>query len=207
MRLLGKTTSINVRKVLWTCAVIGLPVTPEPWGSGTAHSCDEPEFLRLNPNGMVPVLIEDGMALWESNTICRYLAARHGRGDLLPAGPMQRAQVEKWMDWQAAELNPAWRHAFMGLVRKHPDFADPARIEASATQWNRLMGLIDRQLDATGAYLAGHEFTLADIVVGLSTNRWLCTPIGRPELPAVAAWYKRLSAQPGFAQHCANGVA
>ena len=199
MRLIGKPTSINVRKVLWTCAAIGLPATPEPWGS------EHPELLAINPNNMVPVLVDDGSALWESNTICRYLAGKHGRADLLPAEPMARAQVEKWMDWQATELNNAWRHAFMGLVRGHPAYADSAAIAASAANWNRHMALLDRQLDGR-AYAAGERFTLADVVLGLSTNRWLSTPIERPPLPHVAAWYARLAAQAGFAEHCANGV-
>ena len=205
LRVLGKSTSINVRKVLWTCAVIGIDVTPEPWGSGH-QSCSEPEFMALNPNAMVPVLVDDGTPLWESNTICRYLAARGRRADLLPEDPMARAQVEKWMDWQVAELNGAWRYAFMGLVRQSPLHGDPASIESSAAAWNRHMAILERQLAITGAYVAGPDFTLADIVLGLSTNRWLSTPIARSELPAVAAWYARLAAQPGFREHCANGV-
>jgi glutathione S-transferase len=205
LRVLGKSTSINVRKVLWTCAAIGIPVTPEPWGSGH-QSCSEPEFMAFNPNAMVPVLVDDGTPLWESNTICRYLAAKHARHDLLPQAPMARAQVEKWMDWQVAALNGAWRYAFMGLVRQSPLHADPAAIESSAAAWNRHMLILERQLAITGAYVTGQEFTLADIVLGLSTNRWLSTPIARPELPALASWYARLAGHAGFAAHCANGV-
>jgi glutathione S-transferase len=205
LRVLGKPTSINVRKVLWTCAVLDIPVTPEPWGSGH-QSCGEPEFMALNPNAMVPVLVEDGVPLWESNTICRYLAARHQRSDLLPASPMARAQVEKWMDWQIAELNNAWRYAFMGLVRESPLHLDRAAIDTSAAAWNRHMAILERQLAITGAYVAGQDFTLADIVLGLSTHRWLSTPMARPTLPAVAAWYQRLGQHAGFAEHCDNGV-
>ncbi len=205
LRILGKPSSINVRKVLWTCAAIGLPADPEPWGSG-ARSCDDPAFLALNPNAMVPVVVDDGMALWESNTICRYLAGRHGRDDLLPSAPMARAQVEKWMDWQATELNNAWRYAFMGLVRHSAAHTDPAAIAASAAAWNAHMVLLERQLERGGAYVNGESFTLADIVLGLSTNRWRSTPIARPHLPAVEAWFARLGAHAGFAEHCANGV-
>ena len=205
LRVLGKSSSINVRKVLWTCAAAGIDIRPEPWGSGE-QSCTQPEFMALNPNAMVPVLVDDGVPLWESNTICRYLAARQGRSDLLPIDAMARAQVEKWMDWQVAELNTAWRYAFMGLVRRSPAYTDAASIEASAQAWNRHMAILDRQLAITNAYVAGERFTLADIVLGLSTNRWLSTPIERPRLAAVAAWYERLAQQPGFAEHCANGV-
>ena len=89
LRIFGKASSINVRKVLWTCAEIGLPWRLEPFGSGFA-STRTPEFLALNPNGLVPVIEDDEGVLWESNSICRYLAARHGREDLLPAAPRAR---------------------------------------------------------------------------------------------------------------------
>lgn len=205
LKILGKSSSINVRKVLWTCAEIGLPYELEQYGSGFAPTSTA-EFLRLNPNGTVPVIIDDGQALWESNTICRYLAGKHGRTDLLPAEPMARAQVEKWMDWQATELNNAWRYAFMALVRRSPAHADPGAIAASAAEWNRLMTLLDAQLSSTAAYVCGGEFTLADVVLGLSLNRWLATPIERPALPALQAWSDRLATRPGYRLHGANGV-
>lgn len=207
-RILGKASSINVRKVLWTCAEIGLDPVREDWGAGFADTA-APEFLALNPNGLVPVLVEaDGArVLWESNTICRYLAAAHGRADLLPADPWGRAQVERWMDWQATELNGAWRPAFMGLVRRDPAFADPGAIAASLAAWNARMAILDAQLAATGAYVAGPGFTLADIVLGLSANRWLMTPMpARPAFPAVSAWLARLDARPGWRAHGANGI-
>lgn len=203
--VLGKSSSINVRKVLWTLAALKQPYQQEEWGSGFRDP-NTPEFLALNPNAMVPVLRDGDLVLWESNTISRYLAATYGQGALLPSAPRERAQVEQWMDWQATELNPAWRGAFMGLVRKSPQFADPAGIDASAQAWNARMAILEAQLQKTGAYAAGEEFSLADIVLGLSTNRWKMTPIRHASLPAVEAWYERLASQPGFGEHCANGT-
>jgi glutathione S-transferase len=106
-----------------------------------------PEFRALNPNGLVPVIESDDGILWESNTICRYLASRHGRDDLLPATPWRRALVERWMDWQATELNSAWRGAFQGLVRKDAAYADPSVIAASARDWNDKMEILAPPLD------------------------------------------------------------
>jgi glutathione S-transferase len=205
LTILGKSSSINVRKVLWTCAEIGVPYALEQYGSGFMPTAT-PEFLRMNPNGMVPVIVDDGQSLWESNTICRYLAGKHGRTDLLPADAMARAQVEKWMDWQATELNNSWRYVFMALVRHSPAHADAAAIAASTAEWNRLMTMLDAQLDATGAYACGETLTLADIVLGLSVNRWLSVPMARPELPAVSAYLERLSERPGFLAHGRNGL-
>lgn len=205
LRILGKASSINVRKVLWTCTELGIPFAREDWGSGFQPT-DTPEFRALNPNALVPVIQDENGVLWESNTICRYLAARHARTDLLPAEPWPRAQVERWMDWQATDLNASWRDAFMGLVRRDPAFADPARIAAGAARWNGMMEILDRQLAATGGFVAGPEFTLADIVIGLSVNRWLMTPIARPPLRGVAAFVRRLEERPGWHAHGANGT-
>ncbi len=201
----GRTSSINVRKVLWTCDELGLAYAREDWGIGF-RSPQAPEFLARNPNGLVPVIVDEGFVLWESNTICRYLAARHDRADLLPADAQARARVEQWMDWQAGELNNAWRYAFMGLVRQSPAHRDAAAIEASLDSWNRHMQILDTQLAHTGAYVAGPAFTLADIVLGLSVHRWLMTPIVRPELPAVASYVRRLSQRPAFMPHASKGT-
>lgn len=205
LRVLGKASSINVRKVLWTCQELGLMLEREDWGSGY-RSTQEPAFLALNPNGLVPVLIDGERVLWESNTICRYLAGREGRQDLLPQAPGARAAVEMWMDWQATDLNGAWRYVFMSRVRGHADYQDAASLAAAEREWNRLMGLLDAHLAQHGPYAAGAAFTLADVVLGLSLNRWLMTPFERPHYAALAAYQQRLLQRPGYVQHGANGL-
>ncbi len=213
--LLGRPSSINVRKVLWTGAELALPLAVQPWGSG-GLDLHAPAFLALNPNAQVPVITEAGadgqppFVLWESNTICRYLAARESRDDLLPTAPRERARVEQWMDWQATELNPAWRYAFMSLVRQSPAHQDAALRLAGIERWNRAMQILEGQLSRGHDFVAGDAFTLADIVLGLSTCRWRMTPfdalVPRPVLPAVQAWLARLRQRPGFRQHADNGV-
>lgn len=196
LKVLGRAGSINVRKVLWTCVELGLAFEREErdWRS--------PEFLALNPNGMMPVLLDGpDFVLWESNSICRYLVGREGRADLLPATPRERALVERWMDWQATELNNSWRYAFMGLVRQSPAHQDVALQRAGVEGWNRHMAMLEAQLQATGGFVAGPRFSLADVVIGLSTHRWRAAPMPRPELPAVEAYYQRLLARPGFTAH------
>jgi glutathione S-transferase len=197
LKILGRTSSLNVRKVLWTCDELGLAYRREDWGAGYA-STQSPEFLALNPNGLVPMLIDEQGALYESNTICRYLAGRYGGGALLPLEPRPRALVEQWMDWQATDLNPTWGYAFLALGRPTPGYDDMARITASVTAWNKAMAILDRQLQATGAHAAGHDFTLADVVLGVSVHRWMKTPMDRAPLPAVEAYYERLKARPAF---------
>ena len=205
LEVLGRPTSINVRKVLWLCEELALPYVNEPWGAGDL-SLQSPEYRALNPNGLVPVLRDGAFVLWESNTICRYLAGQQARGDLLPLAPAARAKVEQWMDWQAGELNNAWRTAFLGLVRKSPAHQDAAAIEASLQQWLRHMRMVEEVLSKTGAYMTGPGFTLADIGIGLAVQRWYMTPMDHAPLPAVAAYYERLSARPGYQKHGRNGM-
>ena len=205
LEILGRSTSINVRKVLWTCAELGLPYRQVEWGAGDL-SLRDPTFLALNPNALVPVIRDGDFVLRESNTICRYLAAKAGRTDLLPAEPTARARVEQWMDWQATELNTAWRHAFMGLVRKSPAFTDPALVEASTQAWNRHMALLDDVLRGTGAFVTGGGFTLADVVLGLATHRWFMTLLSHREQPALHSYPTRFTAHARQRAHGGNGV-
>jgi glutathione S-transferase len=200
LTILGKETSINVRKVLWTCDLLDLQWTLEPWGSGVRDP-RVPEFMALNPNAQVPVLRDGDAVLWESNTICRYLATKAGDTPLLPADALARARVEQWMDWQATELNPAWRAAFMTLMRGSDQF-DAAAVAASAQDWNGKMAILDAQLARTGAFVAGADFTLADVVLALSVHRWRMTPIGHGRFAAVETYLRRLEGVPGFARYC-----
>lgn len=207
LQLLGKASSINVRKVLWTLAELGLEFERQDWGAGFA-STDTPEFRRLNPNALVPVLCDGDFVLWESNSICRYLVAREQRHELLPQAPRARAQVEQRMDWQAGEFNNAWRYAFMSLVRKSPAHQDPQLLAQGVAGWHRHVQILDAQLARTGAFVCGETFTLADVVLGLSLQRWRVAPLdeaGRPEVPAARAYLLRLEQRPAFMAHGANG--
>lgn len=215
LKILGKVSSINVRKVLWACAEMGLPYSREDWGAGFKPT-DDPAFVALNPNRLVPVLVDGDFVLWESNTILRYLATRHDRFDLLPRADAEhareRARVEQWIDWQATDFKTAWRYAFLALARKAPGYDDAAQIAASLASWAGMLAIIDGQLQKTGGHIAARDFTLADIPVGLGVHRWMMTPMEqagftRPAFPHVSAYYDRLVARPAFQSHGSLGVA
>ena len=104
LKIYGQAGSINVRKVLWVCEELNLSYDREDWG-GTYRPLSDPHFKALNSAGMIPVIDDDGVVVWESNTIVRYLAASRSRTDLLPTQPAARAHVEQWMDWQGGDLN------------------------------------------------------------------------------------------------------
>ncbi|MDR6413089.1 glutathione S-transferase family protein [Paraburkholderia terricola] len=205
LQILGKTSSINVRKVLWTCAELGLPFEQEDWGSGF-RATHVPEFLALNPNGMVPVIKDGEFVLWESNSIIRYLAGRYHGEALYPADPCERAKCDQWIDWQASELNRSWSYAFLAMVRRSPAHQDSREIDVSWANWTRHMAIVERQLEFTGAFIAGPSFSLADIPIALSVNRWLETPLRHDDFRAVAAYMERLATREGFREYCRNGT-
>jgi glutathione S-transferase len=203
MLLLGKSPSINVRKVLWLCEEIKLAIEHEEYGSGFMPT-NTRDFIAMNPNAMVPVIKDGDFVLWESNAICRYIATKHGRTDLLPTELRARALVDQWMDWQATELNNSWRYAFMGLVRKSSAHQDADAIAASVANWNRHMQIFAAQIAQTQSYATGRVFTLADIVLGLSVHRWIAAPIEHADLPSIHDYYERLSERPAFLKHGRN---
>jgi glutathione S-transferase len=201
LRVLGKASSINVRKVLWTCDEISLPFVLEELTTDTT------KLRTLNPNALVPVIVDGDFVLWESNTIIRYLANKSSAATVYPMEARARAHVDRWIDWQATEFNASWRYAFQALVRKSPSHTHVAEIEASVRDWSRMVAIVNERLSQTGGFIAGPVFTLADIPIGLSINRWFMTPIKlRPSFPAVAAYYEQLSGRPGFARYGRNGI-
>lgn len=197
LRLLGRVTSINVRKVIWTADEIGVPFDREDWGK-PVRDPNVPEFLALNPNAQVPVIVDDGYVLWESNAIMTYLARKH-RSGLLPADPQGQGVVEQWLYWQLGELNPTWGYAVYALLRKNPAFDDAARTADSIARWTAKMEILDGQLEKTGAFVCSADFTLADIALALSCHRWFSTPFDRKDLPAVTAFYETMKTRPAGA--------
>ncbi|WP_108397862.1 glutathione S-transferase family protein [Devosia submarina] len=189
LQILGRVTSINVRKVLWALDELNLRYEREDWGM-PIRDPKVPEFLRLNPNGQVPVLIEGEFVLWESNAILVYLAEREGV--LLPQHLESRALALQWLGWQASELNPPWGYAVNALIRKTPGYDDPDRIAQSMQRWGAKMEILEGQLAKGAPYVVGDEFTIADIALGLSIHRWMSVPAEKPDYAAVQAYYERL---------------
>lgn len=194
MKLYGPIRSINVRKVIWACAELGLELDYEL----IENILDWDQLIKLNPNAMFPILEDGDMILWESNAICRYLAGKLDAQTLLPLNVKDRAHVEKWMDWQATDFNTAWRYAFMGLVREHPKYQDKPKQAEGVESWNAAVKIVSDQIGETGLYMTGSEFTLADIVIGLSLNRWLRSPIERANYPIIDDYMARLLERPAF---------
>jgi glutathione S-transferase len=190
LKVLGRVTSINVRKVLWAADEMGVDYDREDWGMPIRDPHD-PDFLALNPNAQVPVIIDDGFVLWESNAIIAYLARKH-HSELLPRNAQAQALVEQWLYWQLGELNPQWMYAINALLRRNPAYTDETRIADSVNKWTARMEVLEGQLERTRAYVCGDSFSIADIAIGLSVHRWFMTPMPHKGLPEVARYYERM---------------
>lgn len=189
LKVLGRVTSINVRKVLWALGELGLAYEREDWGL-PLRDPKVPEFLALNPNGQVPVLIENGFVLWESNAILIYLAEREGA--LLPEQLELRALALQWLGWQASELNPPWGYAVNALIRKTPGYDDPARIAESMAKWTAKMDILEAALRGSKTGYIGAGFSIADIALGLSVHRWMAIPMEKKAFPVIEDYCGRL---------------
>ena len=200
LTIYGRVNSVNVQKVLWCLAELDVQYERIDAGLKFGKNHD-PWYLALNPNGRVPLLVDGSFSLWESNTIVRYLAGKHGLGGLCPQSPETRALAERWMDWQLSTLIRPVSIVFQALYRTPPAERDAAGIARNTVEANRAMELLDAHL-AAQPFVAGDAFTMGDIPVGATAHRWLeVVGIERPELKAVRAWRDRLAARPAFRRH------
>jgi glutathione S-transferase len=202
LKIWGRATSSNVQKVLWTCAELDIAFERVDWG-GPFGGNQDPAYLAMNPTGLVPTVQDGACIIWESNTIIRYLCATRGGAHLHPSDPARRSEVERWMDWQIASLAQPMGALHMGYYRTPPERRDPKALEAARSRSLELWSMVERQLEA-GPYIAGADFTLADIALGMFGYRWHVYPIERPSLPRLEAWYQRVADRPGFKAHIAR---
>jgi glutathione S-transferase len=194
IRLWGRMSSINVRKVVLTLQHLGLAFQRTDAG-GPFGVVRDPDYLARNPNALVPLLDDDGFALWESNVIVRYLAVRHGAASLFPQETQQRFDVERWMDWQQTTLNPAGRDAFIQLVRVAPADRRPALVDASVAATEPLWDLLEAQL-AKRRFIAGDALTVADVPIACEMHRWRGLPLDWRARPHLDDWWARMHALP-----------
>ena len=194
LRLLGRNTSGNVQKVIFLLEELGTPYTREDYGRQFNNTQDA-AYLKLNPNGKVPTLVDGDTVVWESNTILRYLAAKHKKDTLYPSDPAARTEVERWMDWLLASVNYQYVQVFKDSKKASNERA--ATFEADAKELAAQLSILDGAM-AGKAWIAGKDFTLADVALGPIMHRCLDFPIALPALGNLKAWREKLKERPAF---------
>jgi glutathione S-transferase len=203
LKIWGRNTSSNVQKVIWALGEMKLPFDRLDVGGSFGKTKDAP-YLAMNPNSLVPTLEEeDGFILWESNSIVRYLAAKHANRTLEPADLKTRALAQKWMDWQLSVLGPAITPVFWGLIRTPPEKRDANAIAAAKEKTIAAAKIMDAQLGKT-QYLAGGEFSYGDIPVGIMIYRYMQLIPERPATPGLDRWYAAISSRAAFKEQVAS---
>ena len=199
LRVWGRTTSINVQKVMWAIGELGLEHERIDVGRSFG-GLETKEYGALNPNRLVPTLQDGEVVLWESNVIVRYLAARFGAGRLWPHDPAVRGVADQWMDWQQTTLLPDMRTVFWGLVRTSPEKRDQPRIDAAVNSLKAIWPRLDAHLKDR-PFVAGDGLTMGDIPVGAMCHRYHALGIERAPLPHLESWYRKLQARDAFRTH------
>ena len=196
IELWGRSNAYNVQKPLWLLAELDLEFNYHDIGS-SAGDLETPEFLKLNPQARIPVLQHGDAVVSESNSILRYLANSFAASALYPDEPLQRSQVERWMDWELASLQPAFIDLFWGYYRTPPAARDPKAIDIAQRQCRLHFAALDRQLTEQ-PFLAGEFFSLADIACGVCLFRYFNMGLAVEEPPQVMRWYRQLSQRAAF---------
>ena len=199
LKIWGRPNSINVQKVMWAANELGLEFEHEIAGMAFGK-VGEPWYRAMNPNGLVPTIDDDGLILWESNVVVRYLAAKHATGTLMPAGIGGRAEAEMWMDWQQTVIHPAITPVFWNLIRTPEAERNMAAVDTGAEKLRASLGMLDARL-AGRPFVLGDQLTVADIPLGCAVYRWFALPVGHGDIPNVRAWYERLSERPAYREH------
>ena len=195
LKIWGRISSINVKKVVWCVQELGLPFERTDIG-GAFGLTKTPEALQRNPNAQIPVIDDDGYVLWESNVIVRYLCKKHALGTLYPTDSRAQFIAERWMDWQQTTFNPAGRNAFWHLIRLPEAQRSTALIQQSISATEPLLDMLEALLGQS-AFVAGDPFTMADLPLACEVHRWSGLPIAHPVRPNINRWYTLLQARPG----------
>ena len=199
LQILGRANSSNVQKVTWCCDELGLEFERKDIG-GPFGGNKEPDYLALNPNGTVPTIIDDGFVLWESNSIIRYLAAKHGADPFYPADLQTRARGERWMDWQLAVAHRAHVPVYVAMARTAPEKRDMAKVSEDRKVWSAALAILDRYLGETD-FVSGPHLSVGDLPMGINVHRWFALDIEREDYANLKRWYDRLCDRPGFQKH------
>ena len=190
IRVWGRRSSVNVQKVLWTLAELDIPFTRETVGGSFGGNRDA-DFLRMNPNGLIPVILDGDVTMFESNAIVRYLSARYRAGLLRPAGTRALAWAEQWMDWQQSTFAPAVSTIFWNNVRLPAEMRNAAAVSEAEKSAISALHIADRHL-AQHEWFAGEQFSFGDIVMGAMFWRYAGLDCQKPEMPHLLEWFEAL---------------
>lgn len=214
LKVWGRPTSTNTQRVLWALVEAELPyelilasattgAQGYVWqGQAPFGIVDTAAYRCMNPNGTIPTISDGDFALWESNAIVAYLARRYAPARLFGGSEETFARALQWMSWANNSLDPPMHALVMHLERLPTDQRCPETVEASRKDVIRRLALMEAQLERSH-YFAGGAFSIGDIPLGISIQRFIHFRLEFPPMPRVERWLARLSEREGFRKHVA----
>lgn len=196
LKIWGHRQSSCVKKAIWCAEELGLSYEQITVGGGHG-GLDDPTYVAMNPNRVIPTIDDDGFILWESSAIMTYLAAKHGQGTIYPDDVRQRGEAYRWIHWQGNVLRPLMLPLFVEWVGMEPQRRHLDSLEQKRRGMEGPWRILDDHL-AGRDFVAGADFSMGDIPIGIMANWWYAFPIDHFELPNMEAWYARLRARPAF---------
>lgn len=192
----GRRNSVNVQKVLWALEELDVPYTRENVG-GSFGGNQDADFLAMNPMGLVPVIRDGDVTMFESNAIVRYLAARFRAGVLRPSDHKSLAMAEQWMEWTQVNVSPAVTTLFINRVRSLPEARDVAAAAAAENKVAESLLVADAWI-ARHDWFAGHDFSFGDMAMGALLWRYMGIDCARPQMPHLMEWFEAVQAREPF---------
>ncbi|MEO1492256.1 MAG: glutathione S-transferase family protein [Pseudomonadota bacterium] len=199
IKIYGRATSSNVQLVMWTVGELALKHERLDYGHKFGGT-DTPEFLEMNPMGRVPAMRDGDLVMFESGAIVRYLAARYGSEPFWPADPVSRAPLDMWAEWIKVTLAPAFAQPIFWSLLRHPAGQGGETVQDAADALKPLIGMLEHRL-GDGPWLAGEDFTFADIFTGHLLYRYQTLVFDKVRTPRLDAYYARLTLRPAFSEH------
>jgi glutathione S-transferase len=160
----------------------------------------KPEFLKLNPNGKVPVLVDGGTVIWESRAINAYLATRYPEKGLYPDDAGKRAVIDQWSYWQAIHLGPAMQRIAFERVQKEAfgrGPSDEAVVAAEMKNAGQFLAVFETGLADGRDWIAG-DLSLADFALATTFMHRVAAGISLAGQPKVDAWIRRMEQRPSW---------
>ena len=185
-KLHGTSRSRSARS-LWALEELGVPYEHLPMPTTEAKSA---AHLKLNPNGHVPVLEDDGAVVWESMAINLYLAEKYGKNSLWPSDPAARADIYKWSFFAMTEVEPQLVTLLVNRVMAPPDQRNEKAAAAAVEALKAPLNALEETLKGR-EYLLGKNFTIADLNVAAVMSWIPMMKLDISSTPNVQAWLQR----------------
>ena len=199
IRVFGRRNSSSVQLVMWAINELGLEHERLDYGHGHASTRTD-SYLKMNPMGRVPVIVDGEVCIFESAAILRYLGAAYGTDDFWPADPARRAPLDTWAEWGKGTFTEAVLEVFVYDVRLSPESRDPNVLRDAIATLRPLAKMLDQRI-AKGPWLNGDLFSFADIACGHILHRYHSLDWPRPKLENLTKYYERLQERPAYRNH------